>query len=264
MSEFIKPNNIDEEIILDPNKFLISKTDKFGNFEFANDYFMEVSGYEEYELMGKSMFCIQHPDMPEVIYKMMWEKLLEKKDCHVVVKSLAKNGKYYWSINSFTFKVNDDDGEITAIFNKRIAACKESKEYFSNLYKTLLQIEKQNGIQASEKFLVGLLEEKQLDFKGLLRSTCHSDKIEMLAKSKKVFAPFKKAKKETSVPKLSVEFEKVEKVKPEVEEISKKEVKKIKKVRNNANNEEKSLFQRLFGKTDEEIEAERRRNKERD
>jgi len=30
--EFIKPNVVDEEIILDPNKIIMSKTDKYGIF----------------------------------------------------------------------------------------------------------------------------------------------------------------------------------------------------------------------------------------
>jgi len=118
--DFIKPEIIDQEIFLDPNKIIIYKTDKFGIFEFANDYFIEISGYEEYELMGKSMFCIQHPDMPEAIFKHLWEKLLNKKETSLIVKNLTKSGKYYWSLTNFTFKINKKDDEIIAIYGKNL------------------------------------------------------------------------------------------------------------------------------------------------
>ena len=55
MSEFSKPEVVDVEIILNPTKVMMSKTNKNGTLEFADDYFMEICGYEEYELMGKSI-----------------------------------------------------------------------------------------------------------------------------------------------------------------------------------------------------------------
>ncbi|MEE9350151.1 MAG: PAS domain-containing protein [Flavobacteriaceae bacterium] len=158
MPDFIKPNIVDEEIVLDSNKIIMSKTDKSGIFEFANEYFMQISGYEEHELMGKSMFCVQHPDMPEVIFKMMWEKLLMKENFNVVVKNIAKSGKYYWSVTNFSFKVDEETNEITAIYNRRKKASVASINYFSKLYKTLLSIEGKNGIEASEKYAIGYLE----------------------------------------------------------------------------------------------------------
>lgn len=34
-------------------KVIMSKTDKFGTIEYANDVFVDVSGYEDYELVGQ-------------------------------------------------------------------------------------------------------------------------------------------------------------------------------------------------------------------
>ncbi len=249
MSEFIKPNNINEEIMLDPNKVLMCKTDKKGVFEFANDYFIEVSGYEEYELMGKSMFCIQHPDMPEVIFKMMWEKLLSKKDFHVVVKNLAKNGRYYWSIINFTFK-EDSKGEIASIYSKRKAANEKSKDFFSKLYKTLLVLEKKNGVGASERYMIGFLEERQIDFQTLVKSF-HSDKL-FDVDSNKVKTQVKPKSVNTSVikEKKAVNIKGIEE---RINTLSNDSL-EIKKTKS-----KKGLFQKLFGKTDEEIAEENRR-----
>ena len=247
MSEdFIKPDSIEEEIILDPEKVIMSKTDKYGVLEFANDYFMEVSGYEEYELMGKTMFCVQHPDMPEVIFKMMWEKLLSKENFHVVVKNIAKSGKYYWSITNFTFKVNDADGEIESIYSKRVGANRKSIEFFSKLYKTLLNIEKKNGIEAAEKFIIGLLEEKQTNFNNLVHSFYNNTFFD------------NSTKKEASIIKPNEAIIKTDKAK-ELQEKSKNILEENDNI--STNSSKKSLFQKLFGKTEEELEEEKRRKK---
>ena len=253
MSEdFIKPEVIDAEIILDPDKVIMSKTDKYGIFEFANDYFMEISGYEEYELMGKSMFCVQHPDMPEVIFKMMWEKLLSKQDFYVIVKNLAKSGKFYWSITNFTFKINNVDGEIEAIYSKRVAANRKSIEFFSKLYKTLLNIEKKNGIDAAEKFIIGFLEEKQTDFSSLVQSFYKDNVFNKNANTNA--SPIVKVSEQKNATVASSEKlkELQEKAKNVIEDSSKIKTSKPKK----------SLFQKLFGKTEEELEEERRRKGE--
>jgi PAS domain S-box-containing protein len=167
MSEFKKPDIVNEEIILNPKKVLLSKTNKEGIIEFANDYFMEISGYEEYELMGKSIFCVQHPDMPDVIFKIIYERLLERKNFMAIIKKIAKNGKFYWSISDFAYNI-DDKGEVTAIYNRRKAISDEAKEYFGGLYKTLRNIELKKGVTASENFLNGLLEEKRITFDELI------------------------------------------------------------------------------------------------
>ena len=263
MSEFQKPDIVNKEIILDSNKIIMSKTDKFGIFEFANEYFMEISGYEEYELMGKSMFCIQHPDMPEVIFKMMWEKLLKKIDFHVVVKNIAKSGKYYWSITNFTFKT-DEDGEIIAIYSKRIAANRESVTYFSKLYKTLLNIEKENGIDASERYLIGFLEERRLKFNELVDSFY----TEMFSETRKPDEPIisipKEINSKNKTTSISIELnekplisKKIDKNTHKLQELQKQVEDVVKKT--SKESDKKSLFQRMFGKTDEEIEEDRKR-----
>ncbi len=64
MYKLTKPTPIEKEIKLDPSRMIMSKTDPKGIIEYANDYFMEISGYEEYELMGQPHNIIRHPDMP--------------------------------------------------------------------------------------------------------------------------------------------------------------------------------------------------------
>ena len=267
MSEFKKPDIIEEEILLDPKEVIMCKTDKFGTFEFANEYFMEISGYEEHELMGKPMFCIQHPDMPEVIFKMMWEKLLQKENFNVVVKNIAKSGKFYWSITNFTFS-SFDDGQIKAIYSKRVVATRESITFFNKLYKTLINIEEDNGIAASEKYLIGFLEERRLTYFSELMQQFYgnSSSPEDFIKAQKNETPKINKKELVMEDSFSIQLDEkpiaskeIEGKTQELQELQ-KQVEEVKNIVEDQTKDKKGFFQRMFGKTEEEIEADKKRN----
>lgn len=62
MGKFAHPQPIDNEILLDETKIIMSKTDERGVIEYANQYFMDICGYDEWELMGEPhimLFAIQ-------------------------------------------------------------------------------------------------------------------------------------------------------------------------------------------------------------
>jgi len=156
MSKFIKPKPIENEIILDPSKVIMSKTDQKGIIMYANDYFMEICGYEEFELMGKPHNVIRHPDMPKVIFKFIWEKLHKGENVFAIVKNLAKDGSYYWVMTTFetTF---DDDGKILYHYARRKAIPSKVKKKVAALYKKIKKIENQDE-KVAEKYLYGYLE----------------------------------------------------------------------------------------------------------
>jgi len=156
-------NIVGKEIKLDPSKTIMSKTDKKGIIEYANEYFMEISGYEEYELMGQPHNIIRHPDMPKVIFKELWVRLKKGENIHALVKNLTKNGDYYWVLTSFETKYNKD-GEIISHYSRRKAAPGNAVYQVEKLYKTLLAIEKTQSVAVAEKYFVGMLEEKNMSY----------------------------------------------------------------------------------------------------
>jgi len=213
----IRPEPTGREIKLDPNEIIMSKTDKKGIIEYANDYFMQICGYEEHELMGEPHNCIRHPLMPKIVFKILWHRLHTKKNIHAIVINLAKNGSHYWVITDFDFKL-DEDGEIRAIYSRRRAATQKSIDFFGPLYKKLCEIEEKRGMDGSWKYLLGYLEEEQITLDDLvLKLNGGFD-----GKSKEV--------KKTLAEKLK-ENEKVE----DVKELMDKAV------------EKKGFFKRLFG-----------------
>lgn len=161
---FKQPAIIDKEVAWDKSKVIMSKTDHRGIIEYANEVFVDVCGYEDYELMGQPHSIIRHPDMPKVLFKVLWENLKQGNNFHAVVKNLAKSGRYYWVVTDFESTKNDN-GEITNYFGRRRAVPQEIiSNHIEPLYKKLLQIENASGVEYSEKYLVGFLEEKNQSY----------------------------------------------------------------------------------------------------
>jgi len=153
-----QPNN--KEIKLSPKRYIVSKTDAKGIIEYGNDYFVEVSGYTESELIGKPHSLVRHPDMPRVVFKMMWDRINRAQNIMAVVKNLAKDGSHYWVVTEFEPKVDPITNEIISHTAFRKAAPQEAIDTMTPIYQKLLEIEKDGGMEASEKYLRGFLEEQ--------------------------------------------------------------------------------------------------------
>jgi PAS domain S-box-containing protein len=155
---------IDKEVSWDKSKVIMSKTNAYGIIEYANEVFVDVSGYEDYELMGQPHNIIRHPDMPKVIFKILWENLKNGKNFHAIVKNLAKSGRYYWVVTDFEI-ARDENGAAVNFFGRRQAVPQEViSMHIEPLYKKLLQIEAASGVEFSEKYLIGFLEEKNRSY----------------------------------------------------------------------------------------------------
>jgi PAS domain S-box-containing protein len=155
-----KPTPIDEEIVLDPKRYIVSETDETGKITFCNDYFIKISGYSKEELLGKPHSIIRHPDMPKVVFKLLWETISRGKNINVVIKNLAKDGRYYWIFTEFESRRDTDTGKIIGYHASRKTISNYVIEVISDLYARLLEIEKNEGVEASEKYLVRFLKEK--------------------------------------------------------------------------------------------------------
>lgn len=164
---------VNTEVHWDKSLELVSKTDKAGTIRYANEAFVNVSGYEEYELVGQPHNIIRHPDMPKVIFKLLWKNLLNGKDFHAVVKNMAKNGRYYWVLTRFEIFKNDK-GEITAFMGRRKSVPTEVSDKIEELYKKLKQIEDATEIDSAEDYLTGYLEDRKKTYDEYLSEILNS------------------------------------------------------------------------------------------
>jgi methyl-accepting chemotaxis protein len=84
------------EYALREGSSIVSKTDLKGVITYANQDFIEASGYTEQELIGQPHNLVRHPDMPEQAYADLWNTLKAGKPWTGIVKNRRKNGDHYW------------------------------------------------------------------------------------------------------------------------------------------------------------------------
>ena len=89
-----KPTPINQEVVWDKTKTIISKTDKFGNITDVNQTFVDVCGYTANELIGKPHNIIRHPDMPKIIFKITWDNILAGRNFHAIKIGEVLLGNY--------------------------------------------------------------------------------------------------------------------------------------------------------------------------
>ena len=165
-----KPTPIDEEIQLDQKRYIVSETDEKGRITFCNDYFVEICGYSKEELLGQPHSMIRHPDMPKVVFKLLWQTISQGKNINAVVKNLAKDGRYYWIFTEFESRKDADTGKIIGYTASRKSISKHVIAVISDLYAKLLEIQKSAGIEESEKYLISFLKSKgeDIEFQNIM------------------------------------------------------------------------------------------------
>ncbi len=149
--------------------FLVSKTDIKGRITYCNQLFMKVAGYSESELLGKPHNIVRHPDMPRIIFKLLWERIQNKKEIFAYVKNKTKNGGYYWVYANVTAST-DDKGNIIGYYSVRRKVNEQALPVIEDLYAKLLQAESRGGMDASQKYLNNLLKEKGVSYDEFVTS----------------------------------------------------------------------------------------------
>jgi PAS domain S-box-containing protein len=131
------------EIPFPSGTVLISKTDTKGVLTYANDAFVEISGYSREELIGKSHNLVRHPDMPPEVFKWLWDTLKSGRPWRGLVKNLCKNGDHYW-VNATVAPIIENKA-ITGYVSVRRAPTREqvakAEALYSELNRTGAQVE---------------------------------------------------------------------------------------------------------------------------
>jgi len=164
MDTFPNQSPVDREINIHQSAVLSCKINADGIIEYVNPSFSEASGYEEFEIIGESMDILRHPDVPQVIYDVLKERLEKKDPIRLVTKQLAKDGRYFWVLSDFESRINDA-GNLIAHYSHSVAAPTYAVHKINTLYKILSKIESKTGnTEVSKRYLIGFLEERNLNY----------------------------------------------------------------------------------------------------
>ncbi|NQZ01871.1 MAG: PAS domain S-box protein [Bdellovibrionales bacterium] len=81
---------------------IVVVTDAKGTITYVNERFCEISGYSQFELMGKNHRMVNSGYHPKEFWKHMWSTIKSGQQWQGLVKNQAKDGSYYWVDTSIT------------------------------------------------------------------------------------------------------------------------------------------------------------------
>ena len=158
-----RPNPTQNQLTLNENDFIVSKTDTRGKIIYGNKTFIKLSGYEEYELLDAPHSILRHPDMPKIVFKLLWDRIQNKEEIFAYVKNLSKDGSYYWVFANVTATLNTN-GSIRDFHSVRRKPSKKALEVIPGIYAKLLAAEKTGGMDASLNLLNSVLKEQGVTY----------------------------------------------------------------------------------------------------
>ena len=144
------------ELKFSENELIVSKTDTSGKITYGNELFLKLVGYAEDDILHKPHNIVRHPDMPKVIFKLLWQYIQAGKEIYAYVVNRSKNGDYYWVFANVTPSY-DANGKVVGYYSVRRKPSEKALEIIKPLYKQLLNAEKSGSISDSEKMLNELL-----------------------------------------------------------------------------------------------------------
>ena len=123
------------EHLLPEGTLLVSKTDLKGIITYANDAFVEISGFSREELVGKNHNIVRHPDMPPSAFKWLWDTLSSGLPWRGIVKNRCKNGDHYW-VKALVSPISEN-GKVIGYLSVRRAPSRDEINEAQALYKSL-------------------------------------------------------------------------------------------------------------------------------
>lgn len=148
---------------VDENAFLVSKTDTHGRITYCNEPFLKIVVATEKELLGKPHNIIRHPDMPRIIFKILWDHITKQNEVFAYVKNRSFDDSYYWVFANITASV-DQNGKTIGYYSVRRKPNQKALDIIIPLYKDLLEAEKTGGMKNSQKLLDDVLVQKKLGY----------------------------------------------------------------------------------------------------
>ncbi|SLM63459.1 MULTISPECIES: methyl-accepting chemotaxis protein [Dickeya] len=123
------------EYIFDKDATLMSVTDVNSHIVYANDAFIEVSGFHPDEIEGQPHNFVRHPDMPVEAFRDMWETLKHQEPWTALVKNRRQNGDHYWVRANAVPIVRQ--GRTTGYMSVRTQPARQEVEAAEKLYQTM-------------------------------------------------------------------------------------------------------------------------------
>jgi PAS domain S-box-containing protein len=97
---------------------IVTRTTPEGIITYANDRFLEVTGYRRDEVIGKNHRIVRHPDMPSSLFREMWETILGGEVWQGRITNRRKDGSSY-IVDATIGPIFDTEGKIVEFIGIR-------------------------------------------------------------------------------------------------------------------------------------------------
>ena len=141
-----------KELTFNENELIVSKTDTKGKITYGNELFLKLAGYKESEILGAPHNIVRHPDMPKIVFKLLWDEIKAGREVNAYVVNSSKNGNFYWVFANVTPSMNAA-GHLVGYYSVRRKPKQSSLDIIKPFYKELLAAEKSGGMSSSGKML---------------------------------------------------------------------------------------------------------------
>lgn len=125
------------------DEIIVSKTDPQGRITYANPVFQRVSAYREDQLLGKPHSIVRHPDMPRIVFKLLWDTIAAGQEIFAYIDNLAADGAHYWVLAHVTPSYRD--GRLIGYHSNRRLPERTAVAEVSALYATLRSEEQRHA-----------------------------------------------------------------------------------------------------------------------
>ncbi len=102
----INETQSNKKVVIDKNypfldgHVVVSWLDQRGSFASVNQSLLDMSGYQETDLIGASYTLLKHPEIPDAVYEELRRKLDAGKRWKGLIKVLRKDGAYFWGLTT--------------------------------------------------------------------------------------------------------------------------------------------------------------------
>ena len=155
------------------DEVIVSKTDLKGRMTYVNRVFINISGFEEPELLGAPHSLIRNPEMPRSVFKLLWDTIGTGREIFAYVNNMSKNGDHYWVLAHVTPSF-DKSGQILGYHsNRRVPDRDVLNSTIIPLYKAVLEEENRHknareGMQKGFEMLLDAVKQKGMTYDELI------------------------------------------------------------------------------------------------
>ncbi len=172
-----RPKPTGREAFFGEDEIIVSKTDRNGIIRYANQVFINISGYSEGELMGMPHSILRHPDMPRCVFKLLWDTIEDGREIFAYVKNMSKSGDHYW-VHAHVTPTWDASGNIVGYHSNRRVPNRGAVAKMEDLYRHLLKVEMghadwRQGMTAAGNELVQTLKGLGIEYDEFIFSLEH-------------------------------------------------------------------------------------------